>query len=389
MPRFRRYGYMWRPNQSEWDDILMGAGRENAEKMLFDNTLNSGTLSGLEVQAQSAPNLTVKVKAGRGCWRDLSTGKATMIELFADLNVNLAAYVPTTVPTTYLIVAEPLLVAGLPITPPNAPVGQEDYDAAYTPTTFNSQERDESVISVVTARSGQQIVLAVVKMVVGQLQVLNTQIDTATRDTASNLLIVQKIRTDLDDLTSKTNTNTADIGSLQKTQESHSKRITAVESRVSLGKSMVFLGAMPGFAGGAGNTLTRVYSEVGAGVDIITAEQVVGSVAGAGIDFVLPNLASVPDGITTIILNSFLLAYAYGEAALFFGNVADITTLPPVTAIPSSKDGASTAQGVSPLVFVDITPAKTFKVRATANGVNTLAAETFAWKATLLGWLVG
>ncbi len=183
--RHRKSGYMWRPTSGEWTDIL-STERENLEKSLHDHTLQSGVLSGLEVQQQAMPNLSVLVKKGRGAYRDSATGRATVIELLTDSSLNLSAFLPSGVPVTVFVVAEPLLVESLAITPTNPDIGHPDYDPVYTPTPFFSQERDECVLSVVTAATGQQIVLAIVTLSAGQTSILNTHINMLTRAFASN-----------------------------------------------------------------------------------------------------------------------------------------------------------------------------------------------------------
>ena len=82
--KLKKTGYMHRPTDAEWNEMMAGVSRLNFEKALFDTTYQSGTLSGLEVQQQAVPNLTVKLTAGRAVYRDTATGRGKVIEVLVE-----------------------------------------------------------------------------------------------------------------------------------------------------------------------------------------------------------------------------------------------------------------------------------------------------------------
>ena len=192
--KYKKLGYMHQPTATEWNDMISVTPRENDEKALFDTTYQSGVLTGLEVQQQAVPNLTVKLTAGRAVYRNTAAGRGRALEVLADTTIDLSGFLPAGSPSTVLIVASPLLSNSDPITPANAPVGTEDHDPAYTPTPFNTTERDEALIAIVGAPSGQQIVLAAVTLSAGQTQVLSSHISYAPRQDASSSAIVQALQ---------------------------------------------------------------------------------------------------------------------------------------------------------------------------------------------------
>jgi microcystin-dependent protein len=191
--KLKKTGYMHRPTETEWNEIIAGVPRLNFEKALFDTMYQSGVLSGLEVQQQAVPNLTVKLTAGRAVYRDTATGHGKVIEVLADQSVDLSGFLPAGSPSTVLIVASPLIAMSDPITPPNAEAGTEDYDAAYTPATFQSTEQDTFILQIVGAPSGQQVVLAAVTLNAGQTQILSSHISYGQRQDASSSAIVQAL----------------------------------------------------------------------------------------------------------------------------------------------------------------------------------------------------
>lgn len=192
--KYKRLGYMYLPTDAEWNDMIAFTPRENDEKALFDTTYQSGVLSGLEVQQQGVPNLTVRLTAGRAVYRNTATGRGRALEVLTDTTIDLSGFLPAGSPSTVLIVASPVIVNSDPVTPPNAPVGTEDHDPAYTPTPFNATERDGALIAIVGTPSGQQIVLAAVTLSAGQTQVLSSHISYAPRQDASSSAIVQALQ---------------------------------------------------------------------------------------------------------------------------------------------------------------------------------------------------
>lgn len=215
--KFGNVAYLWQPTAAQWNRILKELPRENLEALLYDLSLNSGVMSGLEVEPQAAPNLTVKVRVGRGLFRDSATRRGKVMELGADLDLDLSPYLPVGTPSTVLIVAEPLLdtESEPEILVPNAPEGTEDHDPLYTPQEFDPLERDACQVSVVGSPTGQQIVLAAVTLSAGQTQVLASHISYQPRQSAS-------IKPAVDALTARVVTNenkdTAQDGAIAEVQ---------------------------------------------------------------------------------------------------------------------------------------------------------------------------
>lgn len=171
-----RYTYMFQPSTAMWTEMFSTWPRENLEELLYDLAFSTGVLSGLELTQSLAPNLQIVVRKGRACYLDTTTRRAKIIEIDADVSVNMASYLPAGSPSTVLVVAEPKLETTLSVNVVNAPPSHPDYDAAFTGTTFDRLEFDSYELKVVGAATGQQIVLGSVTLQAGQSAILNSHI---------------------------------------------------------------------------------------------------------------------------------------------------------------------------------------------------------------------
>jgi len=200
--KYNKVGYMFRPTEAQWDQILRTTPKENWSKALFDLVYGPGVMSGLEIQQQAAPNLTVKIKKGRAVYLDTTAKTAKVIELLADANLDLSAEVPVGSPTEIPITISTNLISSTTITPPNAPVGEEDYDAAYTPTAFDFVEQDSSTLHIGNPGGGitEYITLGSVILSAGQTQILTSHIKDTARQIASPNPKVLELQARIDDM---------------------------------------------------------------------------------------------------------------------------------------------------------------------------------------------
>lgn len=230
--KFGNVAYLWQPTAAQWSRILKELPRENLEALLYDLSLGSGVMSGLEVEPQAAPNLTVKVRAGRGLFRDSAARRGKVMELFADLDLDLSPYLPVGTPSTVLVVAEPLLdtESEPEILVPNAPEGTEDHDPLYTPQEFDPLERDACQVSVVGSPTGQQIVLAAVTLSAGQTQVLASNISVQPRQSASIKPTVDALLARLAEREAKDAAQDTAIANLQSADSALGKRVENLEA---------------------------------------------------------------------------------------------------------------------------------------------------------------
>lgn len=199
---FHNPGYMLKATESLWRDIIKNTPRKNLETILFDLTVRSGFLYGAQVQAQSSPNLTIKVTKGRAVYRDIATNRAKVMEVLADTTVDMTTYVPGGVTTTYIIALEPLLntSAGVGIAVDNAPNTSESYDPAFTPYTLQELERDEAQIKIVSSLTGQQVAIGEVQLAVGQATITSASIFENQRFAASGAATITELEAKYTDL---------------------------------------------------------------------------------------------------------------------------------------------------------------------------------------------
>jgi hypothetical protein len=215
--KLRKTAYLEKISIADWNRIFAEFPRQNLEQAIYDLTLGSGVLHGLEVQPQPVPNLTLRVTAGRGVWRDTPMARGHVMEALSTLTINLAGYVPAAGVNTVFVLAERIINTQVeaPITPPNAPVGHPAHDPGYTPVPFDPVQQDEIVLSVSSAKTGDKIILATIALEAGQTAITAANISTAQRESASWLATVEEFR--------------AKLAVLAATTASHGTRLDALE----------------------------------------------------------------------------------------------------------------------------------------------------------------
>jgi hypothetical protein len=433
--RTRKTGYMEKIPVADLNRIWETLSRENLEAMLYDLAFQDGVLNGLDIVPNSPVGLSVIVQTGRGLWRDSSTKRGKIMECFANTVFNLSAFVPVSGSAVVYVYAEPLTDTGgeASITPPNAPLTHPAYDPGYTPTTFDPITRDNIQFSagITIPATGSRIILAAINLTAGQTAINTADILYGAREVAGSSEMYKALNARITLEVSATrilvqghvnetigahkastiNTSQLTIDfndpgpvvtlasplnpDFQTGQDALNRLFTQIkllQETFDHGK-LVFLGEMPGGAGGASNTLT--IQETGAGIaGFMLAEKTIGTVAGAGIDYVLPNFAtSIPSDAKALLLNARLSQVGFQESELFVGTVADVSTLPSIAAVGSSKVliGAGSTfilqQDVCACVPVSFLSSKKFKFRVVTQGVDTTATEYMRVDFTLLGYV--
>jgi microcystin-dependent protein len=184
---FRQTGDMHRPDANWWNEALNTYPSKNLEAAYFDLSFSDGVVSGLEVVPANVPNRTVIIKPGRAIVRDEANRTAKVIDLPAQITLDLTSSLPIGSTTTVLIVAEYRLRTDLeaPVLVQSPPVGHPNHDATFADYLLYSRETDGSTIRAVGSLGANQVILASVTLQNGQTQILSTHISILQREIAT------------------------------------------------------------------------------------------------------------------------------------------------------------------------------------------------------------
>lgn len=163
------------------------------------------------------------------------------------------------------------------------------------------------------------------------------------------------------------------------------------------GKRITFLTDPPSGSGTNAESLERIYLDAGGGSADEIQERSIGAAAGAGVDYILPELDQVPVGVTEIILHVTLFTRDYNWGALYLGIAADLYSLDPVAMFVGFQGfdmnaalqtgDAVTNAAVAPFVVVRLDSNGRFKLRLRTSGASTIVVERIGYRLTLLGYL--
>jgi hypothetical protein len=197
--RFHREGRQHEMTVTDLNRAWADFPRQNFEEAMYDLSLQSGVLQGLTVAQQTVANLTVKVSAGRGLYRDTATARGKLIAVNSEQTLDLSGQVPGSGSVTRYITARPKIATPFGsdalITPPGAGSTTPFYDATYTPTAFAPSDGDDCTVAnsgleirTVAPSGDDRILLATITLAAGQTQITTTSINNASRAYATGLL---------------------------------------------------------------------------------------------------------------------------------------------------------------------------------------------------------
>jgi hypothetical protein len=199
MARYHREGRQHEISISDLNRALADFPRQNYEDALFDSSVQSGVLQGLNVIPSVVPNLSVVVQTGRAVYRDTVNARGKLVAVNSDQTLDLSGQVPGSGSVTRYITARPRTASPFGgdtlITPAGAGVSSPFYDPTYTPTAYAPSDGDDCTTANTgveirtTAPSGDdRILLATITLTAGQTQITTTSINNKARGYATGFL---------------------------------------------------------------------------------------------------------------------------------------------------------------------------------------------------------
>jgi hypothetical protein len=238
---YPNFGYYWNPEDEHWNRMLQEVPRANLEKILFDYSISSGVLTGLELLQNTVPSLNVRVTAGRGVFRDETLKLGRHLENRAVVTLDVSTYVPlvgtqdiyivarpsyNVSPEAFILVdAEPALLSGGGQNP--------DFDPAFTPYNLHWIQRDEVSLVVTPTPTTNDCRIGVVRMYAGMGAVTVADIQTTEntqRTYAVAAIQIEALKVEINAVKATVAGHTADLAAKQLSINALNDAVTAIEA---------------------------------------------------------------------------------------------------------------------------------------------------------------